>query len=129
MTETIQQPKRKPGRPPKGETGENLVAPPGFIAVKDGRALMNLPDPGNYTGIQQPLLAARFREAAPIGFANRAENSASTSQDGRMHVSVDWSRRVVVVLTKEGSATCETLIPLENVKSMRPVSVKASDAA
>ena len=118
MTETIQQPKRKPGRPPRViATGEALHFP------------AEAPDPRCYTGIQQPLLAARFREAAPIGFANRAENSASTSQDGRMHVSVDWTRRVVVVLTKEGSGTCETLIPLENVKSMRPMPEKPQDAA
>ena len=125
MTELIQQPKRKPGRPRKV-----IVPQAGDIILPGGpERLFGADDPGYYTGIQQPMQAVRFKEAAPIGFANRAETSASTSQDGRMHVSVDWSRRVVVVLTKEGSATCETLIPLENVKSMRPVSVKASDAA
>ena len=118
MTETIQQPKRKPGRPP---TARDML--PSAPLEQNLYRLEPSPTPA------QPMQAVRFKEAAPIGFANRAENSASTSADGRMHVSVDWTRRVVVVLTKEGSGTCETLIPLENVKSMRPVPEKPQDAA
>lgn len=120
MTETtnLAAPKRKRGRPAK------IPAIADFIPPLTARELLAFPStPSDF----YPLFAARFHESAPIGFANRAETSATTTADGRMIVNVDWARRIVIVVTREGTGTCETWIPLENVRSMRPAVARATN--
>ena len=122
--------KRGPGRPRKlpPEVSSAIYNPQRILAAMEP-PFPSADDPGNYCGIAQPLLSTRFKEAAPIGVTNQAKDSAVTSKDGRMAVSVDWTRRVVIVLTKEQGVSCETLVPLENVKSMRPAPKKQEAVA
>ena len=75
------------------------------------------------------MQAVRFNEAVPVGNQNPVEMSASTTADGKVSVFMDWERRVVVIQTKGDIAP--TLVPMEIVRSMKPMAKKAKqeDAA
>ena len=116
--------KRGPGRPPKIQ-----VPTPGTPYLESDRGPHF--EPSRYqSGITaEPILSAQFREAVRLGVSGQIETSATTGNKAVASITADWDRRVLTVITRDAQKReCTDYVPLESVKSMRPMPAPKTEA-
>ena len=127
------QAKRGPGRPPKNLGKPYLESDrgPHFEPETHQLSVSELPKQSHWpaSSMPEPILSAQFREAVRLGVSGQIETSATTGNKGVASIAADWDRRVLTVITRDAQKReCTDYVPLESVKSMRPMPAQKTEA-